>query len=67
MQPIRVEQISIEHASRELLMNKGISAPKDFSVIGEVFILFYRVDILVLGGAEDFSDLDATCCSCLCP
>lgn len=30
-----MEKVSIEHAPRELLLNKGISAPKDFTVIGE--------------------------------
>ncbi|CAM9198770.1 unnamed protein product [Hapterophycus canaliculatus] len=33
-QTINVEKISIEHAPRELLLNKGISAPKDFIVVG---------------------------------
>lgn len=34
-QAINVEAISIEHAPRELLLNKGVSAPKDFTVMGE--------------------------------
>eukprot|EP00903_Cladosiphon_okamuranus_P008327 g8010.t1 len=33
-QPITVETVSLEHAPRELLLNKGISAPKDFTVFG---------------------------------
>ncbi|CAM9522480.1 unnamed protein product [Scytosiphon promiscuus] len=33
-QPINVNKISIEHAPRELLLNKGISALKDFTVVG---------------------------------
>lgn len=32
---INVESISLEHAPRELLLNKGISAPKHFTVYGE--------------------------------
>ncbi|CAM9494970.1 unnamed protein product [Ectocarpus sp. 6 AP-2014] len=31
---IKVESISLEHAPREVLLNKGISAPKDFTVVG---------------------------------
>lgn len=34
-EPIYVEKISIEHAARVLLLNEGVSAPKDFSIIGE--------------------------------
>lgn len=34
-QPINVEAVSLEHAPRELLLNKGVSAPKDFTVYGE--------------------------------
>lgn len=34
-QPIEVEKMSLEHAPRELLLNGGASAPKDFSVLGE--------------------------------
>lgn len=32
---INVSAISIEHGARELLLNKGISALKDFTVVGE--------------------------------
>lgn len=34
-QAINVEAVSIEHAPRELLLNKGKSALKDFTVTGE--------------------------------
>lgn len=33
-EPINIESISIEHAPRELLLNGGISALKDFLIIG---------------------------------
>lgn len=32
---IKVDAISIEHGARELLLNNGISALKDFTVVGE--------------------------------
>ena len=39
-QPINVNSVSIEHAPRELLLNGGISALKDFIVIGEYVFSF---------------------------
>lgn len=35
-EPIMVESVSLEHAAREILLNGGISAPKDFSIVGEI-------------------------------
>ena len=35
-QAINIDSISIEHAPRELLLNGGMSALKDFLVIGEL-------------------------------
>eukprot|EP00752_Nemacystus_decipiens_P003238 g2996.t1 len=52
-QPINVEVVSLEHAPRELLLNKGVSAPRHFTVYGhrkDLRVSDENADVLVEGG-----------------